>query len=106
MQYMLTLYANEESFRKMTKAEQEQGYAAYMAYSEALKQANALKALGRLQPSATASTVRIVDGKPQVLDGPFIDTKEQFGGYSLIDVPDLDAALAWAGAAPARATAS
>lgn len=100
MQYMLTLYANEESFRKMNKAEQEQGYAAYMAYSEALKQANALKALGRLQPSTTASTVRIVDGKSQVLDGPFIETKEQFGGYFLIDVPDLDAARAWAARCP------
>jgi len=100
MQYMLTLYSNEECFKKMTKTEQEQGYAAYVAYSEALKQANALKALGRLQPSATASTVRIVDGKPQVLDGPFIETKEQFGGYFLIDVPDLDEALAWAARCP------
>lgn len=100
MQYMLTLYANEEGFRKMTKAEQEQGYAAYMAYSEALKQANVLKALGRLQPSATASTVCLIDGKPQVLDGPFIETKEQFGGYFLIDVQDLDAALAWAARCP------
>ena len=100
MQYMLTLYSNDEGFRKMTKTEQEQGYAAYMAYAEALKQANALKALGRLQPGTTASTVRIVDGKPQVLDGPFIETKEQFGGYFLIDVPDLDAALAWAARCP------
>jgi hypothetical protein len=100
MQYMLTLYANEEGFRSMTRAEQEQGYAAYTAYTEALKQSNALNALGRLQPSATASTVRVVNGERQVLDGPFIETKEQLGGYFHIDVPDLDAALAWAARCP------
>jgi hypothetical protein len=84
----------------MTKEQQEQGYAAYMAYSEALKQAGALKGSGRLQPTSTATTVRTVDGKQQVLDGPYADTKEQLGGYFLIDVNDLDAALSWAARCP------
>jgi hypothetical protein len=100
MQYMLMVYADEASFLKLSPEEQKQGAAAYMAYGDALKQANALKASGRLQPRTTATTVRLVNGKPQVLDGPFIDTKEQLGGYFLIDVPDLDAALAWAGRCP------
>lgn len=100
MQYMLSLYVDEAGFQKMTPEQQQQGYAAYMAYSDALKQANALVASGRLQPSRTATTVRIVNGKSQVLDGPFIDTKEQFGGYFLIEAPDLDAALAWAARCP------
>jgi hypothetical protein len=100
MQYMLSLYVDEAGFQKMTPDEQQRGYAAYMAYSEALKQANAYVASGRLQPSTTATKVRLVNGKSQVLDGPFIDTKEQFGGYFLIDVPDLDAALTWAGRCP------
>jgi hypothetical protein len=84
----------------MTKAEQEQGYAAYMAYSEALKQAGALKGSNRLQPIATATTVRVANGKPQVLDGPYADTKEQLGGYFLIEVADLDSAISWAARCP------
>ncbi len=54
----------------------------------------------RLRPSATATTLRTTNGKTQVLDGPFAESKEQLGGYYLIDVPDLDAAMTWAGRCP------
>lgn len=74
--------------------------AAYVAYGEALKQAGVLKGSNRLQPSTTATTVRLSNGKPQVLDGPFADSKEQVGGYYLIDAADLDAALSWAARCP------
>jgi hypothetical protein len=100
MQYLLTLYAEEAGFQRMTKEQQQQGMAAYMAYTEALKQAGAYKGSNRLQPIATATTVRAVDGKTQVLDGPYADTKEQLGGYFLIEAPDLDAALSWARRCP------
>ena len=100
MQYLLTIYAQESGFQRMTKEDQQKGLAAYMAYSEALKQAGALKGSNRLQPVATATTVRVVDGKTQVLDGPYADTKEQLGGSFLIDVADLDAALSWASRCP------
>jgi hypothetical protein len=100
MQYILLLHAEEARFSRMTPAEQQQGMAAYMAYSEALVAAGAMKGSNRLQPAATATTVRIVDGKTQVLDGPYADSKEQLGGYFLIDVPDLDAALSWAARCP------
>jgi len=100
MQYILLLHGNEAGFTNMTPAEQQQGMAAYMAYSEALVAAGAMKGSNRLQPAATATTVRIVDGKTQVLDGPYADSKEQLGGYFLIDVPDLDAALSWAARCP------
>ena len=100
MQYILLLHANEAGFAKMTPAQQQEGYAAYMAYTEALTKAGAAKGSNRLQPVATATTVRIVDGKTQVLDGPYADSKEQLGGYFLIDVPDLDAALSWAARCP------
>jgi hypothetical protein len=100
MQYLLTLYADEGAFAKMTPQQQQQGYAAYMAYTEALKAAGALKSSNRLRPSATATTLRTTEGKTQILDGPFSDSKEQLGGYYLIDVPDLDAALSWAGRCP------
>ena len=100
MEYLLLLYAEEAGWQKMTKAEQEKGYAAYMAYTEALKKAGVWKGSNRLRPIANATTVRTVNGKSQVLDGPYPDTKEQLGGYYLIDVPDLDAALSWAARCP------
>ena len=100
MQYLLTIYSIEAGFQNLTAEQQKQGYAAYMAYTEALKQAGAYVGSNRLQPIATATTVRTVDGKTQVLDGPYADTKEQLGGYFLIDAPDLDAALSWATRCP------
>jgi hypothetical protein len=100
MQYLLMVYVNEASWPKMSKAEQEQGMAAYGAYTEALNKAGVLKGSNRLQPVSTATTVRLANGKPQVLDGPYVDSKEQVGGYYLIDVPDLDAAISWASRCP------
>ncbi|HLY42156.1 MAG TPA: YciI family protein [Terracidiphilus sp.] len=101
MQYMLLAQLDETQWPKMTKEQQEQGTAAYFAFTEALTKAGALKASGRLRPSSDSTTVRVANGKAQVLDGPFIDSKEQLAGYFLIDVPDLDAALKWAERCPA-----
>jgi hypothetical protein len=101
MKYMLMAYVNESAWPTMTKAEQEQGVAAYMAYGEALTKAGVLVGSNRLQPSSTAATVRLANGKSQVLDGPFVESKEQLGGYFLIDVADLDAAISWAARCPA-----
>lgn len=100
MQYLLLLHASEGGFSNMTPAQQQQGMAAYMAYTEALIKAGAYKGSNRLRPVASATTVRVVDGKTQVLDGPFADSKEQLGGYFLIDAADLDAALSWAARCP------
>ncbi len=101
MQYMLMSYVNESGWNNLTTAQQEQGIAAYAAYSEAITKAGVRIDSNRLGSSSAATTVRLVNGKPQVLDGPFIDSKEQLGGYFLIDVPDLDAAIAWAARCPA-----
>ena len=101
MQYLLMLYVNEGGWTTMTKAEQEQGAAAYTAYTQALKKAGVLAGANRLQPTRVATTVRLTNGKTQVLDGPYVESKEQVGGYYLIDVPDLDAALSWAARCPA-----
>jgi hypothetical protein len=100
MQYLLMLYANEAGWDEMTQAEQQQGLAAYKAFTEALTKAGVVRGKNRLQPISAATTVRLVDGKSQVLDGPYIDSKEQLGGYYLIDVPDLDAAISWAARCP------
>jgi hypothetical protein len=100
MQYMLLLYSDSRSFLKMTPEQQKEGLAAYQAYMEALDKAGVCKGSNRLQPTSAATTVRITNGKTQVLNGPYVETKEQLGGYFLIDVPDLDAALSWAARCP------
>jgi hypothetical protein len=100
MQYMLLIYGNEAGFQTASKAEVDQIMAAYGAYSEALNKAGVIAGGNRLQRSTAATTVRVTDGKTKVLDGPYAETKEQLGGYYIIDVPDLDAALSWAGRCP------
>jgi len=100
MQYLLMLYADEAGWKNMPPEQQQQGVAAYRAYSQALSSAGILLSSNRLRPADTATTLRTTNGKMQVLDGPFVDSKEALGGYFLIDVPDLDAALSWAGKCP------
>lgn len=101
MQYLLSIYVDESGWDRIPPEQQKQGMAAYMAYTEALKSAGVLVNSNRLRPSSTATTVRMADGKPQVLDGPYAESKEQLGGYYLIDVPNLDDALSWAARCPA-----
>lgn len=101
MQYLLALYVDESSWGQMTPEQQQHGTAAYMAYTEALKSAGVLVNSNRLRPSTTATTLRTTNGKTQVLDGPFAESKEQLAGYYLLDVPDMDAAMLWAGRCPA-----
>jgi hypothetical protein len=100
MQYLLMIYSTEAGWSNMTPAQQEQGMAAYNAFTEALKKAGVLAGSNRLQPISAATTVRVANGKTQVLNGPYADSKEQLGGYYLIDVPDLDAAISWAARCP------
>jgi hypothetical protein len=100
MKYLLMIYAQEKMFLSFPPEAQKRGMEAYMAYTEALKNAGVWVGSDRLQPTSTATTVRVTDGKTQVLNGPYTETKEQFGGYYMIDVPDLDAALAWAARCP------
>lgn len=100
MQYLMMLYLDESAWPKMTPAEQQQAVGAYRAFTEALTTSGAFRGTNRLQPTTTATTIRIVEGKTHVLDGPYADSKEQLGGYYLIDVPDLDTALSWAARCP------
>ncbi len=100
MQYLLMLYSDPAGFARMTPTDQQQAMAAYMAFTEALKKAGAYVGSNRLQPTSAATTVRVANGKSQVLNGPYADSKEQLGGYFLIDAPDLDSALSWAARCP------
>ncbi len=100
MRYLLMIHSNEAGEASLTPEQGQQVMAAYMAYSEALKKAGAFIGTERLRPTATATTVRVANGKTDVQDGPYAESKEQLGGYYLIDAPDLDAALAWAARCP------
>ena len=101
MRYLLLLHVDESGWENLNPAEQAEGMAAYQSYSEALGAAGTLVSVGRLAPSAGALGIRTIGCKPVTMDGPFAETKEQIGGFYLIEVPDLDAALDWARRCPA-----
>jgi len=100
MEYMLLIYSDSSRFEAMSAAQKAEGLAAYGAYTEALKKAGSLRGGNRLRTVQAATTVRLELGKTKVLNGPYAETREQLGGYFLIDVPDLDAALSWAARCP------
>ncbi len=100
MRYLLMDYVQEAGWPQLSKDEQERWLGAYRAFMEAMNTAGVLRESQGLRPASTATKVRVVDGKTQVLDGPYADTKEQLGGFHIIEVDDLDAALAWAARSP------
>ena len=100
MKYLLMIYAGESAENAMSPEETGSLVQAYGAYTEALMKANVLQGGERLRPISDATSVRVRGGKTEVLNGPYADTREQLGGYYLIDVPDLDAALTWAARCP------
>jgi hypothetical protein len=102
MKYMLAIIGEEMDWGDVTPEEARAGMAAWDEYTAALRDAGAFVAGEGLQPSASATTVRLDGGERLTVDGPFAETKEQLGGFYLIDVADLDAALEWAGRMPAR----
>ena len=101
MIYSLFLHYPEESPDSIGQEAIEAGMAAFDAYGKALADAGVLVSADVLQPSAASTTLRTRDGVLQVQDGPYADTKEQLGGFFILDVPDLDAALDWAARCPA-----
>jgi hypothetical protein len=107
MQYMLMLNETEAEFARRTDpAETEAYWGGWNAFIGAMAQAGVIVKGDGLQGPMLATTLRVIDGKRHVQDGPFADTKEQLGGYFVIEVPDLDAALDWAARAPCALTGS
>jgi hypothetical protein len=100
MKYMLMDYVNESGWPTLTREEQQRWLGAYRAYMEAMTKAGVLKSSGGLHPTSSATTVRVAHEKPQVLDGPYADSKEQLGGFHIIEVDDLDSAISWASRSP------
>ncbi|WP_306253989.1 YciI family protein [Parvularcula sp. IMCC14364] len=104
MQYMLALYEDENAFLNLSEAQMGEVFGAYHAYTNSMKEAGAFVAGEPLEPSATGAIIRNQNGHMNVQDGPFVETKEHLGGFYLIDVPDLDAALDWAAKCPCAQT--
>ena len=106
MKYMLMICRDEPAWDKLSTAERQQVYLDTVKLSEELTARGQCLGGHPLHPSASAASVRVRDGKPLVTDGPFAETREQLGGYMLIDVKDLDEAIAIAARVPLARTST
>jgi len=105
MKYTILIYETPADFAARTDERRKEAYwGAYRAYTKALGDAGVMTGGAALQPSHLATTIRPQDGNQRVQDGPYAEAKEQLGGYYVIEVPDLDQALAWAARCPAAST--
>ena len=100
MQYLLLIYRNEAQQGQMAPADYQKLLAEYSAYTQSIVQSGHFKAGDGLQPTKTATTVRVRDGKTLATDGPFAETREQLGGYYLVEARDLHAAIELAARIP------
>jgi hypothetical protein len=100
MKYLCLIYQDESAAQKVPNAELEKIYREYFALTDGLKEAGQYLGSNRLQPTSTATTVRVRDGQLSTTDGPYAETKEQLGGYYLIEARDLNEAIQIAGKVP------
>ena len=101
MRYALLIHYPQPAVSTLSEAQIREGMAAFQSYAKALEEAGVLRSAEVLQTIASATSVSVKQGKLQIQDGPFADTREAFAGIFMIDVADLDAALAWAEKCPA-----
>ena len=106
MRYLILINDPESAWAKMAKSDTDAMMGQYFKYTEEMRAAKVLLAGEALQPVHTATTVRVRNGKTVNTDGPFAETKEQLGGFYLIDVPNLDEALKWAAKCPSATLGS
>jgi hypothetical protein len=106
MQYLLLIYRNEAELGKMEATARKAMTAEYGTFTQSIIQSGHFKAGDGLQPTTTATTVRVREGKTLTTDGPFAETREQLGGYYLVEAKDLDAATAIAARIPGAKSGS
>ncbi len=104
MKYAILIYEPQTEFARRGDAHAPDYWAGWMAYTALLREAGVMTGGAGLEPPTMATRVRVADGKRRVQDGPYADTKEQLGGFYLIDVLNLDEALKWAEKCPAYPT--
>jgi hypothetical protein len=100
MKYLLLIYENEGAFAGLSEAEQGKVFGEYRQYTQDITKSGHRLAGEALQPTATATTVRVKDGKTLTTDGPFAETREQLGGFYMVEARDLDEAIALAARIP------
>jgi hypothetical protein len=100
MQYLLLIYSNEAEMAAMSPTDLQAMTAEYVEFTKGIIQGGQFKAGDRLKPSSSASTVRVRNGQVAITDGPFAETREQLGGYYLVEAKNLDDALAIAARIP------
>jgi len=100
MRYAFTIYTDETQRENATPEQMQQVSQAYFELTQEMEQKGVLVAGDGLYPTPTATTVRVRDGERNVTDGPFAETKEQLGGFYVLDVKDLDEAIEWAAKIP------
>jgi hypothetical protein len=100
MKYMLLIYGDEAGWSSMDEAAMRDIYAEHQAYGEAMEAAGVLRGGAELKPSTTATTVRFGGARPVTVDGPFAETREQLGGYYIVETENLEQALEWAARMP------
>jgi hypothetical protein len=98
MEFLLLIYGEEKQWAKLSKAEADAEHGKYQAFGKEFS--GAIKGGNALQPVGTAATVRVRDAKQHLTDGPFAETKEQLGGYYLVDAKDREEAVAMAAKIP------
>ncbi|HKY36541.1 MAG TPA: YciI family protein [Polyangiaceae bacterium] len=106
MQYILLIYENEAVQKARSEEESKRIFGEYMAFTGAIKQSGHMRAGEPLQPTSTATTVRVKSGKTVRTDGPFAETREQLGGFYIIEAKDLDEAVSIAARLPSAKTGS
>jgi len=106
MQFALLIYESPEAFEIRNNDGTDSYTGAWRAYHKALVEAGIFVGGDPLQVPETGTTVRIKDGKRHVQDGPYADTKEQLGGFTILELPSLDVALEWAARCPAASAPS
>jgi hypothetical protein len=104
MKFVVLIYESPKDFESRGSDGSHPYTAAWRAYYKALLSAGVYVGGAPLQDVGTATTIRLQDGRPRVQDGPFAETKDQLGGFMILDLPSLDAALEWAARCPAAAT--
>ncbi len=100
MKYMLLIYEDEKGWTKFSEAERQQLFGEYMQFSKDIRTSGHYQAGAPLQPTSTATSVRVRSQKRLVTDGPFAETREQLGGYYLVEAKDLDEAIGIAARIP------
>lgn len=101
MRYMLLIYADEQAREALSPEEAKKAMAKAQTVIDEISEHGIFRGADPLQPTSTATTVRMQNGKALITDGPFAETKEQLGGYFILDCKDLDEALEWAAKIPA-----